>query len=192
MSPIRPPSSGGVTRTAGPLAPSAWPYGVRSIPSPALRILVAGVDQDERRSVETSIRDALGPRTDEESLSVSIVRLAGKWSVTLDGAGDRLRGVSFIADSGRLVDAIREAVLPGRDAQVARSEVPEAACVPPTEARDEHVCEHCGKVVLVVYDRRPGEPKEMAPLACPHCWRIGHVEIGVWAAVGRDYRAEKG
>ena len=41
------------------------------------------------------------------------------------------------------------------------------------------------------YGPRKVHREEIAPLACPHCWRIGHVPIGVWAAAGRDYRAEK-
>jgi hypothetical protein len=44
---------------------------------------------------------------------------------------------------------------------------------------------------VVVYERMPEEPKELAPIACPHCWRIDHIEIGEWAAAGRDYRSEK-
>ena len=39
--------------------------------------------------------------------------------------------------------------------------------------------------------REPGEPKESAPVACPHCWATIHVEIGTWAVVGGDYSADK-
>jgi hypothetical protein len=96
-----------------------------------------------------------------------------------------------VADRSRLADAIREAV-EGTDAtaEPATAE-PETPAPWTTEARDPHVCEHCGKAVVVVYERRPDESQEIAPLACPHCWRIGHVAVGLWAAAGRDYRAEK-
>jgi hypothetical protein len=151
--------------------------------------MVAGVDKDTRGAVEASVREALEPRAGSGPWSVSVVSLAGKWSVTLDG--DRLRGASFVVDQGRLVDAIREAVDSGCQTTAHVPTAPDAAVLSPTEARDQHLCEHCGRAVLVVYEQQPGEPKELAPLACPHCWRIGHVPVGVWAAAGRDYRAEK-
>jgi hypothetical protein len=192
MPPTRPPSSGGVTWNAGPAPQAPRVYPADSGRSRALRIMVAGVDKDARGSVEASVRQALGSRVGSGPWSVSVVNLAGKWSVTLDG--DRLRGVSFVADSDRLADTIREAVEGGRTAAAdgpATPDAPAASRASPAEARDPHVCEHCGKAVLVVYERQPDESQQLAPLACPHCWRIGHVRVGVWAAAGRDYRAEK-
>ena len=153
--------------------------------------MVAGVDKDARGAVEASVRQALGSRADAGPWSISVVSLAGKWSVTLDGPGDRLRGVSFVADAespGRRDPRGRRRRPRGGGARSRDARAPAAS---PTEARDQHVCEHCGKAVLVVYERQPEEPKELAPLACPHCWKIGHVEVGVWAAAGREYRAEK-
>jgi hypothetical protein len=179
MPPIRPPSTGGVAWNVGPVS------------MPALRIMVAGVDKDARGAVEASVRSALASWTDSGPWSVSLVSLAGKWSVTLDGPGDGLRGVSFMADPSRLAEAIRDAVEDCRQTTTRGPLTSEAAAPALTEARDRHVCEHCGKAVLVVYERQPDEPKELAPLACPHCWKIGHVPVGVWAAAGRDYRAEK-
>jgi len=153
--------------------------------------MVAGVDKDARASVEASVRRALGSWADSGPWSVSVVSLAGKWSVTLDGPGDRLRGLSFVAEQSRLADTIREAVEGGRPATPDGPVTPDFPAASPREARDAHVCEYCGKAVLVVYERRPDESQALAPLACPHCWKIGHVPIGVWAATGRDYRAEK-
>jgi hypothetical protein len=160
-------------------------------PSTALRIMVAGVDKDARGAVEASVRRALGPHADVGPWSVSVVSMAGKWSVTLDGPGDRLRGVSFVADRHRLADAIREAIERGAEVKAPGGTAPQAAAPTPTQARDRHVCEHCGAAVLVVYEQRPGEPKAIAPLACPHCWKINHVEVGAWAAGGHEYRSEK-
>lgn len=152
--------------------------------------MVAGVDKDERGAVEASVRQALlGSPAGSGPLSVSVVSLAGKWSVTLDGG--RLRGFSFVVDPARLAEAIREAVGGLAETPATAPPAREFPAASPTEARDPHVCEYCGKAVVVVYERRPDESQEIAPLACPHCWRIGHVPIGVWAAAGRDYRAEK-
>ena len=57
--------------------------------------------------------------------------------------------------------------------------------------RDRHVCQKCRKELLVSYEGQPDEPKEAAPVACPHCWAVMHLQIGTWAAVGGDYSAEK-
>jgi hypothetical protein len=44
---------------------------------------------------------------------------------------------------------------------------------------------------VVVYEARPGESLESAPVACPHCWFVNRVLIDAEAAFTRDYRAEK-
>lgn len=191
MSPAHPRPARSANWSARPVATLPRPSPTKPAPLQALKILVAGVDKDARAAVEATVRQALSPRADSGPWSISVVSMAGKWSVTLDGPGDRLRGVSFMADQSRLADAIREAVDGGRAGAAHGSAAPRAVAVPPTETRDRHVCEHCGQAVLVVYERQPEEEKELAPLACPHCWRIGHVEVGVWAATGREYRAEK-
>lgn len=161
-------------------------------PTPGLKILVAGVDKDSKGAVEAAVRQGLGPRAASGPWSVSVVSLAGKWSVTLDGPDDRLRGVSFMADQHRLAAAIHE-VVDGGPAAVGASSPPAAAAAATgrSQVRDRHACEHCGKAVLVVYESQPDEPRVQAPLACPHCWSVGHVAIGAWAAAGGDYRSEK-
>jgi hypothetical protein len=152
--------------------------------------MVAGVDKDSKGAVEASVRQGLGPQIAPGPWSVSIVNLAGKWSVTLDGPDERLRGVSFVADRDRLAESIREIVdrPDGAEGALAASDSPAA---PTSEVRESHVCGPCGKTWLVVFESRPDEPRELAPVACPHCWKVGHVEIGAWAAAGGDYRAER-
>jgi DNA-directed RNA polymerase subunit RPC12/RpoP len=140
--------------------------------------------------VEATVRGALGARASSGPWSVSVVSFGDKWSVTLDGPGDQLRGLSFVTDPSQLKDAIRGAI--GEDREGAAPGAAPAATPPPsTEARDSHVCGHCGRTVVVVYERMAEEAKELAPIACPHCWKIDHIEIGAWAAAGRDYRSEK-
>jgi len=176
-------ASGSARRPTSPLSgPRASPR-----PAPALRILVAGVDKDDRAAVEAAVRQGLGPRADSGAWSVSVVQLAGKWSVTVDGGGRQSADV--VAERALLADAVRS--LADRDRDAAAVAPAAAQSGPPVEVRDRHVCERCGLGLLVVYEARPGEPKEVAPVACPHCWGIGHIEVGAWAAAGRDYRAER-
>lgn len=157
---------------------------------PGVKILVAGVDKDSKAAVEAAVRKGLGPQVGSVPWSVSVVSLAGKWSVTLDGPGERLRGVSFIASGDRLAEAIRE-VVSDHDGTSAGPAAPGAVPGPATEVRESHHCDQCGKGWLVAFESRPGESRELAPVACPHCWRVGHVEVGAWAAAGGDYRAER-
>ena len=160
-------------------------------PGSDLKVLVAGVDKDERGELEARVRQALGSRAASGPWSVSLVKLGGKWSVTLNGPGERFKNVSFTAADARLHDAIRDVVERDRESAVRGGAAPEQRSAPAGEARDEHVCPQCQRAVIVVYETRPGEAKVSAPLACPHCWRVSHVEVGAWAAAGGDYRAEK-
>lgn len=156
----------------------------------SLKILVAGVDKDARASVEASVRQAFTGRDPLEPWSVSLVRVGSSWSVSLTGPGDRIRTLSFSAESHRLAEAIREAIsredpgpAPAAGAPAARSAR--------ARVQDRHVCGRCQQAILVSYEGEPDEPKERAPVACPHCWAVSHVEVGGWAAAGGDYIAEK-
>jgi len=156
-------------------------------------VLVAGADKDTRSFVEKSVRDALGPQPTAEPCTVSLVKLGETWSVTIDGPGERRRSLS-LEDETLLAFAVRDAIrLPSGEAggpgRAPASVQPEQA--PPFEVRDRYLCPHCQQPLEVVYESHPDEPKEQAPVACPHCWKVGYVRIGTWAAVGRDYRCEK-
>jgi hypothetical protein len=157
-------------------------------------VLVAGLDKDARWAVEACVREALGPRASREPWTVSLVKLSSRWSVTLHGPTERTRTLSFTAEDTGLGQAIRRAIdadatAPGlAPAGVSRS-------TPRGEAgrlvQDSHTCRHCERPLVVAYELRPDEGKELAPVACPHCWQINHVEVGAWAASGRDYRCDK-
>jgi hypothetical protein len=154
-----------------------------------LKIMVAGADRDARGPVEAAVRRAFAGR-EAEPWSVSLVRVATLWSVTLNGPGDSFRNVSFTAEERRLAEALAE-VIHGGGAQ-ATSASPVATNAPSRAlVQQRHVCGRCQQGILVSYEGLPDEPKEPAPVACPHCWAVGHVPIGAWAAVGGDYRAEK-
>lgn len=148
---------------------------------------MAGVSRDEKAPVEAAVKRAFAGR-EGEPWSASLVRLGGLWSVTLNGPGGR--SLSFTAEEHGLAAAIRLAVGDGQpqpaSASVAAAPMPERNVV-----RERHACGSCGQGILVSYESQPGETKEQAPLACPHCWAVGRIEVGAWAATGGDYQAEK-
>lgn len=159
-----------------------------------LKVLVAGVGREERDSIEAAVRRALAERDSSETWSVSLVRLGRMWSVVLNGPTERLRNVSFSAEADHLTEAIREAIREPVDSGDSRP-APTASEPAGTSARDvtrdHHQCGSCQKGIVVSYEGRPGEPKMLAPVACPHCWAVSRVPIGVWAAEGGDYKAER-
>jgi hypothetical protein len=167
------------------------------MPTPApskLRVLVAGVDKDARGPVEAAVRRAFAGRDADGSWAVSLVRLGSSWSVTLSGPSEQFKHVSFVAEQHRLEEAIREASGGEASAPVATASPGAsmaAASAPSGRIEDRHVCEKCQKDIWIRYEGRPDEPKELAPVACPHCWAVIHVEIGSWAVVGGDYSADK-
>jgi len=155
-------------------------------------VLVAGVDKDARAPVEMAVRQAFAGRDLQAPWSVSLVRLGQSWSVTLSGPGERFRHLSFVAEQHRLEDAIRE-VIAGDVAPASAAASPKAPAASGSRAKiqERHVCGKCKKELRVSYEGEPGEAKESAPVACPHCWSTIHVEIGTWAVVGGDYSADK-
>lgn len=172
------PSRTAATRAAA--APSA--------PRSGLRIMVAGADRDTRAPVEAAVRRAFAGR-EAEAWSVSLVRVATLWSVTLDGPGESFRNLSFTAEERRLAEAVAEVIRGG--GSDAGSSAPAATAPSRALVQERHACGRCQQGILVSYDAQPDEAKETAPVACPHCWAVSHVPVGAWAAAGGDYRAEK-
>jgi hypothetical protein len=76
----------------------------------ALKILCAGCPADEKERAESDVRRALGRRTEAETWMVSLVKMQGRWSVTLDGP--QARGVTCVAPDGRIAESIVEALGP--------------------------------------------------------------------------------
>ena len=168
--------------------------GPRPAAQPNLKVLVAGVDRDARAPVEMAVRQAFAGRDLQAPWSVSLVRLGQNWSVTLSGPGERFRHVSFVAEQHRLEDAIREVIVgdvPRRAGTPAPAPSAPAGSGARAKIQERHVCGKCKKELRVSYEGEAGEPKESAPVACPHCWAVIQVEIGTWAVVGGDYSADK-
>ncbi len=166
----------------------------------ALKILVAGIEKDERARIEKSVKQALGQRATVETWTVSLVKIASQWSITLNGPGERYRNLSFAVAEARIADAIAEALgdpHPGPVSSKAEAAGPisdqPSAPAPGarSEAHDRHTCEHCQKPFVVVYEAQSAGARELAAVACPHCWKLNRVEVDAWAAAGREYRADK-
>jgi hypothetical protein len=181
----------------------------------SVKVLCAGCSKEEREQAEADVRKALADRAASDEWMVSLVKLADRWSVTLDASAARLRGVTLVAPQGRLADSIRDALrnTPARGAGTGAAAAPPppkastmagpakpapsaptsrpAATAAAAPSGGRLLCEKCGGGFAVVYDSRPGGSLETAPVACPHCWHVNRVLIDAEAAFNRDYRAEK-
>lgn len=161
----------------------------------SLKILCAGCSSEERAAVEAGVRAELGERSRRDPWTVSLVKFGTGWSVTLDGPTIKGRRTSFMvpgpAGPQAVAAAVRTAADPNAPAAAASSSSAWAQPVDPEGRRDQHKCNLCGGMYLVVYEAEPDEPLEDAPVACPHCWQIGKVQVARSACIGRDYRADK-
>ena len=71
--------------------------------------MCAGCSKDEREQAESEVRKGVGARADgSETWIVSVVKVQGRWSVTLDGPA--IRALHCTAPPGYLEQAIREAL----------------------------------------------------------------------------------
>jgi phage FluMu protein Com len=155
----------------------------------SLKVLVAGCAKDEREQAEAQVRQALGTRAEGSSWTVSLVRIAGQWSVTLDAPSAGVRSRNFMAGEGRLREAIMQALsAPAPRPGMAPATAPERSL---QRQGEPCRCAKCGKAYVVVYEAAPDEPEESVAVACPHCWTVNHVLVAESAAESRDYRAEK-
>jgi hypothetical protein len=151
-----------------------------------LNVLVAGCSKDQKEQVEALVRQALGAKAESCTWTVSLVRIAGQWSVTMDAPAAGVRTRTFMAADARLREAI---------AQSLAGPAPPPAAAPPARVLESRGgacrCTRCGKAYVVVYEAAPDEPEETVAVACPHCWHVNQVLVSESAAESRDYRAEK-
>lgn len=161
----------------------------------SLKILCAGCSSEERAAVEAGVRAGLVEHTRRDPWTVSLVKFGTGWSVTVDGPTIKGRRTSFMvpgpAGPQAVADAVRSAADPSAPVVSATPAGGWAAAVDPEGRRDTHKCDLCGGQYVLVYDAEPNEPLEDAPVACPHCWQIGKVQVARSASIGRDYRADK-
>lgn len=168
----------------------------------ALKILCAGGSKEEKEAVESAVRAGIGSRPPGESWTVSLVKVGRQWSVTMDGPDKSSPRATFIAGEGRLRDAISQSMAHrhpsggGASAPAgARNAVPTrgatATSGPASQRRNAYQCPKCGNRFVVSYEIEEGEGEEIVPAACPHCWNIENVKVGITAAVNSDYRVDK-
>jgi ssDNA-binding Zn-finger/Zn-ribbon topoisomerase 1 len=100
----------------------------------SLKVMCAGCSAEEREHAESDVRRALGARaTGNETWIVSVINLQGRWSVTVDGPG--VRALNCTASSGRLAEAIAEALRSKAAPAAAPAPVPKAAPPPAAAPR---------------------------------------------------------
>ena len=157
-----------------------------------LKVLVAGCAKDEREQAEAAVRQAIGQRAERSGWTVSLVRIAGQWSVTLDAPSEGFRALNFMTASNRLREAIGQALAPAAGAPRPGPAAPAPASARAVQRQGEPCrCSKCAKAFVVLYEAAPDEPEEMVAVACPHCWTVNHVLVAESAAESRDYKAEK-
>jgi hypothetical protein len=149
-----------------------------------LKVLCAGCSKDERSNAEAAVRQALADRAENGAWTVSLVKAAEQWSVTVDAPSHGLRSLTLVAPLRGLRESLTEALRGGGDAP------------PPVQARTAGSrspcrCEKCGKAFVVSYEAMPDESEESVAVACPHCWQVNRVLVAESAAEAMDYRAEK-
>jgi hypothetical protein len=184
----------------------------------SLKILCAGGSKEEKDAVEAAVRAGIGTRPPGESWTVSLVKIGPQWSVTLDGPQKTSPRATFMAPQGGLRAAISESMArhsapgagaaPSRPASAAPAPSPSGSGVGgtsigtavarptgstgrPGERRNSYTCGQCNKGFVVSYESEANEAEETVPAACPHCWSILNVKVGLSAAVNDDYRVEK-
>jgi DNA-directed RNA polymerase subunit RPC12/RpoP len=181
-----------------------------------LKILCAGGSKEEKDAVEAAVRAGIGTRPAGESWMVSLVKIGPQWSVTLDGPQKTSPRATFMAPQGGLKAAISESMArhgaPGGALARAASSAPSGAAGTagtagtsigtavarptgsasrPGERRNSYTCGQCSKGFVVSYEAEANEAEETVPAACPHCWSILNVKVGLSASVNDDYRVEK-
>lgn len=161
-----------------------------------LKLLCAGCSKDEREHAEAAVRKALGRRAEGGSWTVSLVKMGGQWSVTLDAPSSGVRALTLVAAQGRLREAIAKAIEGPAPPERVRGAAPETRRSPEPpgparEGRSRWECDKCRRAFVVIYEARPEESQESVPVACPHCWQVNRVLVAESAAEAKDYRAEK-
>lgn len=156
----------------------------------ALTFLCAGCSQGERDEAEATVKAALGERFRHESWAVSLVRVGGTWSVTIDGPG--FRALSFVSPIPRLAESILEHLAPTAPSATSTTSAPAPQAKPSAGiVRDRQECHKCHRAFMVVYELEADEAQDTVSVACPYCWQMNQVLVGESAAYTEAFKAER-
>src|SRR5260370_13557798 len=100
-----------------------------------LKVMCAGCSKEERDIAENAVRQALGQRAQNGAWMVSLVKITGRWSVTVDEPTSGIRALTLVAPQGRLRETIAGALERPGDATAARPGPAEATPTPPARER---------------------------------------------------------
>jgi hypothetical protein len=159
----------------------------------SLNIMIAGCAKEEKDGVGSSVKQAFAERPKDERWNVSLVKIANRWSVEIDGPEPRYKGLSLVSPPEDLTGALRRAIKAASAGFGASPSSPGTVGAGPQaegERKDRHSCEGCSGAFEVVYVAADGEAKENYPVACPQCWHVNHVPIASGAGANGDYRAQ--
>src|SRR5258708_2900089 len=97
-----------------------------------LKIMCAGCSKEERDQAELEVKRALRHVPASEMWTVSLVKMRGQWSVTLDAPAADVRALGVLAHESRLGESITEAL---RNSEVSRTSATPTSSRPPAVAR---------------------------------------------------------
>ena len=169
--------------------------------------MMAGCTADERGQVEQVLKNALTEYEALGSWNISAVKAGESWSINIDGPEPRFKSIHVDASTEQLSQAVGQALQMATSAEASDAATEQASMPSPSlsapasgraaapstsgEERRRADCERCEKPFDVFYFPEAGEDEERAPVACPYCWKINHVSIGMAARFTGEYRAEK-
>src|SRR6266446_4676420 len=154
-----------------------------------LKVMCAGCSKEERDIAENAVRQALGKRAQSGAWTISLVKITGRWSVTVDEPSSGIRALTLVAPQGRLRETIAGALERPEDAVPERAAGAGSALTPPPVrertppparqrtppparargggGRSPCQCEKCRLDFVVIYETVRDEGETSAPVACP-------------------------
>src|SRR2546427_7993436 len=96
-----------------------------------LKVMCAGCSKEERDIAENAVRQALGKRAQSGAWTISLVKITGRWSVTVDEPSSGIRALTLVAPQGRLRETIAGALERPGDAVPERAAAAGSAPTPP-------------------------------------------------------------
>jgi hypothetical protein len=94
-----------------------------------LKILCAGYSKDEKFDIEKRVRSMFGPPLGDMEWTISLVKMGGQASVSVDGPDERIRAKSFMASPSGIEESLHDLL------RNHGFDIPDPASTPPPVAR---------------------------------------------------------